>query len=158
MGGAERVVEAKLDASGIRFAIVASRFNGALVERLVGGALDCLRRHGAAEEAITVLRVPGSFELPQGVQKLLAGGGHDAIIALGVLIRGETPHFDLIASTVTRALSDAAVASGSPVAFGVVTAESTEQAAERSGGKMGNRGWDAACAAIEMARLGRELG
>jgi 6,7-dimethyl-8-ribityllumazine synthase len=151
-------IEAKLDAAGLSFAVIASRFNGSIVARLVEGAVDCLIRHGARDEAITIVRVPGSYELPQAAHRIASMGKHDAIIALGVLIRGETPHFDLIASAVTRGLSQAAVSGGKPVAFGVVTAENTEQAVERSGGKMGNRGWDAALSAVEMAQLERELG
>lgn len=153
-----QTIAAKLEAGGLRFAIIASRFNDALVARLVDGAVDCLVRHGAATEQITVVRVPGSFELPQAAHRIASAGKHDAVIALGVLIRGETPHFDHIAASVARGLTDAAVSSGKPVAYGMVTAESTDQAMERSGGKMGNRGWDAALSAIEMARLGRELG
>lgn len=151
-------ITAKLEASGLKFALVASRFNDAMVSRLLDGAIDCLLRHGAADQDITVVRVPGSWELPQAVQKIAGARKHDAIVALGVLIRGETPHFDLIAASVARGLTAAATATGVPVAFGVLTAESTEQALERSGGKMGNRGWDAALSAVEMAQLGRELG
>lgn len=151
-------METTLNAGGLRFAIIAGRFNDALVSRLIDGAVDCLTRHGAGEGKISIIRVPGSFELPQAAHKIAVAGNHDAIIALGVLIRGETPHFDHVASVAARGLSDAAVSSGLPVAFGVVTAESSEQAAERAGGKMGNRGWDAALSAIEMARLGSELG
>lgn len=153
-----KTIQAGLDAAGLRVALVASRFNGSLVGLLIGGATDCLLRHGAKEEDLTIVRVPGAFEIPLAVQKLAAARKHDAIVALGVLIRGETPHFDLIAAEVTRALGEAARSTGVPVAFGVVTAESAEQAADRAGGKMGNRGWDAAQAAVEMARLGKELG
>lgn len=151
-------IEASLDASGLKFVIVASRFNEAIVARLIDGATDCLLRHGAADADVTLVRVPGSWEIPQVAQRIAAARKHDAIIALGVLIRGETPHFDLIAATVARGLGAAATAHGVPVTFGVVTAESTEQALERAGGKMGNRGWEAALSAVEMARLGRELG
>lgn len=153
-----RTIETGLHAKGLRFAIVASRFNSTLVERLLAGALDGLIRHGAEESGISVVRVPGSFEIPLAVHKLAASGKHDAVLALGVLIRGETPHFDRISAEVTRGLGHASLATGVPVAFGVVTAESTDQAEERCGGKMGNRGWDAALSAIEMARLVKELG
>jgi len=151
-------IEGHLNAKGLRVAIVASRFNDHLVERLLAGALDCLLRHGAEDGSITVVRVPGSFEVPQAVRKIAAARKHDAVVALGVLIRGETPHFDLIAAEVTRGLGGVAAETGVPVAFGIVTAETTDQATERSGGKMGNRGWDAALSAIEMSNVGRELG
>lgn len=153
-----KVVEGHLGAKGLRFAIVASRFNESVVARLLSGAVDCLTRHGAEEASITVVRVPGSFEIPGVVRRLALAKKHDAIVALGVLVRGETPHFDLIAADVTRGLGAIAAESSVPVAFGILTAETSEQAAERAGGKMGNRGWDAAVSAIEMANLGRELG
>jgi len=153
-----KTVEAKLDAKGLKFAIVMSRYNEFSVSRLLTGALDCLVRHGADEKDLTVVKVPGSFEIPQVVQRLAAAHQHDAVIALGVLIRGETPHFDMVAAEVTRGLGHAALGTGVPVAFGIVTAESADQATDRAGGKMGNRGWDAAVSAIEMARLGKELG
>ncbi len=153
-----KIIEGNLGAKGLKTAIVASRFNDALVARLLAGAVDCLLRHGMEEAGITVVRVPGSFEIPQLVRRIAAARKHDAVIALGVLIRGETPHFDVIAAEVARSLGQAAAETGVPVAFGVVTAETTEQAAERCGGKMGNRGWEAALSAIEMANLGRELG
>jgi 6,7-dimethyl-8-ribityllumazine synthase len=153
-----KLIQSSLDAKGLRFAVVAARFNGALVSNLITGALDCLTRHGASDGDVTVIRVPGSFEIPQVVQRLAAARKHDAIVTLGVLLRGETPHFDLIAAEVTRAISETARTTGVPVSFGVLTAETSEQAADRAGGKMGNRGWDAAQAAIEMACLGREIG
>jgi 6,7-dimethyl-8-ribityllumazine synthase len=151
-------VEGNLSAKGIKVAIVASRFNDFLVSRLVSAATDCILRHGGEEAGITLVRVPGSFEIPQAARRVAAARKHDAIIALGVLIRGETPHFDVIAAEVARGLGQASQETGVPIAFGVVTAESTEQAMERAGGKMGNRGWEAAMAAIEMVNLGRELG
>jgi 6,7-dimethyl-8-ribityllumazine synthase len=148
-----QVIEARLEASGLRFALVVSRFNEALTSRLESGALDCLIRHGADEEAMTLFRVPGSWELPLLAAKLAGSGDYDAIIALGVLVRGGTPHFDLIAAEVAKGLAQAAMAHGVPVTFGVVTADTLEQAVERAGTKMGNKGWDAALAAVEMARL-----
>ncbi len=148
-----QVIEARLEASGLRFALVVSRFNEALTSRLESGALDCLIRHGADEEAITLFRVPGSWELPLVAAKLAGSGDFDAIVALGVLVRGGTPHFDLIAAEVAKGLAQAGMAHGVPVTFGVVTADTLEQAVERSGTKMGNKGWDAALAAVEMARL-----
>jgi len=153
-----KTIQAGLDAAGLRVALVASRFNGSIVSLLIGGATDCLLRHGAKEEEITLIRVPGAFEIPNVVQRLATARKHDAIVALGVLLRGETPHFDLIAAEVTRGLGETARISGVALGFGILTAESSEQALDRAGGKMGNRGWDAAQAAIEMARLGRELG
>jgi len=146
-----------MDARGLRFALVASRFNDALVARLVDGAVDCLRRHGAEPADLTLVRVPGSFEIPLAAHKLARSGRHDAVICLGALVRGETPHFDLIAAEVSRGVGAAALGAGVPVTFGVVTAETAEQASDRAGGKMGNRGFDAALAAIEMADLMRRL-
>lgn len=153
-----KMIEGALSAKGLKIAIVASRFNDGLVSRLISGATDCLMRHGAEEGSLTVVRVPGSFEVPQIVQRLAASRKHDAVIALGVLIRGETPHFEILAAEVARSLSQTAASTGVAVAFGIVTAENTEQALERAGGKMGNRGWEAAMSAIEMAALGKELG
>jgi 6,7-dimethyl-8-ribityllumazine synthase len=153
-----RKIEAELNGKGLRVALVASRFNEVIVSRLVSGATDCLVRHGVEEKAITIVRVPGSFEIPQMVRRVVAAKKHDAVVALGVLIRGETPHFDVIAREVARGLGELALGASMPVSFGVLTAETTDQALERAGGKMGNRGWDAALSAIEMARLGSELG
>jgi 6,7-dimethyl-8-ribityllumazine synthase len=148
-----QVKEAKLDAKGLRFALVVSRFNEALTSRLESGAIDCLVRHGADEESITVFRVPGAWEIPLLAAKLAGQGSFDAIVSLGVLVRGGTTHFDLIAAEVAKGIAQAAINSGIPLTFGVVTAESLEQALERAGTKMGNKGWEAALAAIEMAQL-----
>jgi 6,7-dimethyl-8-ribityllumazine synthase len=153
-----RIIEAKLDASGLRFALVVSRFNEALTSRLESGAVDCLLRHGAAEEKISLFRVPGAWEIPMLAAKLADLGGFDAIISLGVLVRGGTSHFDLIAAEVAKGLASAAMRSGTPLTFGVITAENLEQAVERAGTKLGNKGWEAALAAIEMARLYSGLG
>ena len=147
------VIEGKLDASGLRFALVVSRFNEALTGRLLDGAVDCLERHGADEEGLVVYRVPGAWELPLLTAKLAASGDWDAVVALGVLIRGGTAHFDLIAAEVAKGLATSSMQTGVPVSLGVVTAETLEQAVERAGTKQGNKGWDAALAAIEMARL-----
>jgi len=152
-----QVIEAKLDARGLRFALVVSRFNEALTSRLENGAIDCLLRHGAEEESITVFRVPGAWEIPLMAAKLASTGDWDAIVSLGVLVRGGTPHFDLIAAEVAKGLASTAMSSGVPLTFGVVTAENLEQAVERAGTKLGNKGWDAALAAVEMARLYRGL-
>ena len=149
--------EGKLQAEGFKFAIVASRFNHALVDRLVEGAIDCLIRHGAKEEDIIVVRVPGSWEIPVAVKKILTKGEVDAVIALGVLIRGATPHFEYIASEVSKGLAQLSLEFGKPVSFGIITADSLEQAVERAGTKMGNKGWEASLSAIEMVNLFREL-
>jgi 6,7-dimethyl-8-ribityllumazine synthase len=146
-------IEGTLDAKGLKCALVASRYNSFVVERLIHGALDCLHRHGAADGNLTVIRVPGSFEIPQMAQRLATSKKYDAVICLGALVRGETAHYEHIAAAVSRGLSRVSEATGVPVALGVLTTESIDQAIERSGGKAGNRGWDAALSAIEMASL-----
>jgi len=146
-----KTIEGGRQAHGLRFAIVSSRFNEFVSEKLLAAALDALTRHGASDNDILVVRVPGAWEIPVVARRLALARRHDAIIALGVLIRGDTAHFDLIAAQVARGLAVAAEESGVPVAFGVMTAENSQQALERSGGRHGNRGWDAALAAIEMA-------
>ena len=151
------IIEGPLDAKGLKIALIASRFNEFVTAKLVDGALDCLVRHGADPKNLTVVKVPGSFELPQVASKLAAQGNYDAIVALGCLIRGETPHFELIASEAAKGLAQAAVSSGVPVIFGVLTCDTMEQAIDRAGGKAGNKGWDAALAAIEMVSLFRRL-
>lgn len=153
-----RTIEGHLDAAGLRFALVVSRFNEALTSRLESGAVDCLQRHGADTADLTVVRVPGAWEIPLAVSRLAEGGQYHAVIGLGALVRGGTAHFDLIAAEVAKGLAAAALATGVPVTFGVVTADTLEQAVERAGTKMGNKGWDAALAAIEMARLYEGLG
>jgi 6,7-dimethyl-8-ribityllumazine synthase len=151
-------IEGHLDATGLSFAVVVSRFNEALTSRLEGGAVDCLVRHGASEDLITIVRVPGAWEIPIAAAKAAASGSFDAVISLGALVRGGTAHFDLIAAEVAKGLAQASLASGVPCTFGVVTAETLEQAVERAGTKMGNKGWEAAMAAIEMARLFQRMG
>ena len=146
-------IEGRLTAEGRRFAIVATRFNDLIVDRLVGGATDTLVRHGAKAEDVQLIKCPGSFELPQVARKAADSGRYDAVIALGCLIRGGTPHFDHICAWTTRGIGDAGMASGVPVAFGVLTCDTLEQALERAGTKMGNKGVEAALAAIEMADL-----
>lgn len=153
-----RTYEGMLDAKGFRFALVVSRFNDLLTGRLAEGALDCLARHGARDEDLTVVKVPGSWELPLVAERLAVSGKFDAVIGLGVLIRGATPHFDYIASETAKGLAQVALSSGIPVSFGVLTCDSLEQALERSGSKGGNKGWQAAQAAIEMVQLYRRLG
>jgi 6,7-dimethyl-8-ribityllumazine synthase len=153
-----RTYEGTLDAKGFRFGLVMSRFNEMLTGRLVEGALDCLARHGARDEDITIVKVPGSWEIPLVAERLAGSGKVDAVIGLGVLIRGATPHFDYIASETAKGLAHVALTSGLPVSFGVLTCDSLEQALERSGGKAGNKGWQAAQAAVEMVQLYRRLG
>jgi 6,7-dimethyl-8-ribityllumazine synthase len=143
-------------AEGLRIAIVASRFNEEIVEGLVGGALDCLDRHGMTED-VPVYRVPGAFEIPVAARKLADSGRYDVLIALGALIRGDTPHFEYISSQATNELSRVAVDSGVPVAYGVITCNTVEQARARSAAGGGNKGWEAALAAVEMANLFRTI-
>lgn len=153
-----KVREGRLSAEGIRFGIVASRFNHMLVDRLIEGALDCIRRHGGDEGNIELVRVPGSWEIPVVAKKLAMREDIDVVIALGVLIRGSTPHFEYIASEVAKGLATVSLETGKPVTFGVITADTLEQAVERAGTKLGNKGWEAALSAIEMANLMKELG
>jgi len=151
-----REIQGSLSAAGRRFAIVASRFNSRVVELLVSGAVDCLRRHGADD--IVIVRVPGAWEIPQAAEELAAGEPkYDAIVALGVVIRGETPHFDYICSSCSRGLASLSKRHRIPVGFGVLTCDTSQQAEERAGGKAGNKGWEAALAALEMADLFAQL-
>jgi 6,7-dimethyl-8-ribityllumazine synthase len=152
-----RSFEGDLNAEGLRFGVIASRFNDEIVSGLLTGALDCLARHGAADDGISVYRVPGAFEIPMLARELVASGGFDAVIALGCLLRGDTPHFDFISAQVTSELSRVAVDTRFPVAFGVITCNTYEQAVARSSAASGNKGWEAALAAIEMANLWRAL-
>jgi len=146
-------IEAELSARDLRIGIVAARFNGFIVDSLVRGALDTLLRHGASEKDITLVRVPGAWEMPWAVKKMAAGKRYDAIIALGAVIRGATPHFDYVAGECVKGVAQAGLAADVPVSFGVLTTDTIEQALERAGTKAGNKGADAAVAAIEMARL-----
>jgi 6,7-dimethyl-8-ribityllumazine synthase len=148
-----KVFEGVLDGKGRKFGIVVSRFNESVSVRLLDGALDCLKRHGTDEAAIDVAWVPGSFEIPLAARKLAETGAYNAVICLGALVRGSTPHFDVIASQVARGVARASDKTDLPVVFGVITADSMEQAIERSGGKNGNKGWNAALTALEMASL-----
>jgi 6,7-dimethyl-8-ribityllumazine synthase len=152
------IVEGSLIAKGRRFAIVASRFNDAVTSRLIGGAVDAFLRHGVADKDIRIVRVPGSFEIPVAARKLAATGRYGAVVCLGALVRGETPHFDHLASEAARGVGQAALETGVPVIFGVLTTDSLEQAIDRAGGKAGNKGWDSALAAIEMANLFASMG
>lgn len=140
-----------------RFAIVASRFNHFIVDRLVDGALDALVRHGCSAGRVTIVRVPGAWEMPVAVSRVVASKKFDAVIAVGSVIRGATPHFDVIAAEVSKGLANISIASGVPVSFGVLTTDTIEQAVERAGTKAGNKGFDAAVSAIEMVSLGRAL-
>jgi len=153
-----KIIEGPASARGLRIALVASRFNEFATSKLLQGALDCLAHHGADDSDITVVRVPGSWEIPVVARRLAMSRSHDAVIALGVLIRGETSHFDLIAQQVARGLARIAEDTGVPVAMGVLAAQSAEQAMERCGGKHGNRGWEAAAAAIEAAGVMKQMG
>lgn len=143
---------------GAKFAIVASRFNAFIVERLVEGAVDALVRHGADAKNVSVVRVPGAWEIPLVCQRLAKSGKLDAIIAVGAVIRGSTPHFDHVANAVSKGVAQATLDSGVPIAFGVLTTDSIEQAVERAGTKAGNKGFDAGVTAIEMVSLGKALG
>lgn len=154
---AERAYEGTLDARGMRFALVVSRFNDFVGNRLLAGAQDCLTRHGADASDLTVVRVPGSWEMPLATDRVARSGRFDAVVAIGVLIRGETPHFDVLAAEVSRGLARVATETGVPVGFGLLTTETVEQAVERAGAKAGNKGWDAALSAIEMASLLRRM-
>ncbi|HTW63836.1 MAG TPA: 6,7-dimethyl-8-ribityllumazine synthase [Bryobacteraceae bacterium] len=149
--------EGNLDAHGLKFAVLCARFNSAITERLLAGALDALKRSGAAEGDIEIVKVPGSWELPLAAHTLATLKKHDAIIALGAVIQGETPHFDHVAGQAASGLAAVQLETGVPVAFGVLTTHTMEQAIDRAGGKSGNKGYDAAITAIEMADLVRRL-
>lgn len=150
-------IEGRLQADGMRFALLVTRWNARITSLLLEGAEDCLERHGAGAELRTVIRVPGSWELPLVASRAAATGKFDAIVALGALVRGETPHFDVLAAECAKGLAAVSVQHGIPVSFGVITADTPEQAEERAGGKAGNKGWDAALAAVEMVGLLRRL-
>ncbi|NLV30110.1 MAG: 6,7-dimethyl-8-ribityllumazine synthase [Acidobacteria bacterium] len=152
-----RIIQGTLDAKGSRFAVVISRFNSFISDRLLSGALDALERHGAAPDDISVVWVPGSFEIPPVARKLALSGKHDAVICLGALLRGETPHFDHLSSTVTKELGSIGLEAGVPVINGVLTCNTMEQAVDRAGLKTGNKGFDAAAAAIEMVQVLKRL-
>jgi len=149
--------EGKLDAKGLKVGLVVSRFNNFLTDKLVDGALDCLVRHGADLSEQTVARVPGSFEVPPAAARMAESGKFDAVICLGAVIRGDTPHFDYIANEVSKGIAKLGMDHKIPVIFGVITTDTLEQAIERAGTKAGNKGWDAAMAAIEMVNLYRAI-
>ncbi len=148
-----RILEAKLLAEGKKFAIVVSRFNDFITEKLVSGALDALVRSGARDEDIDLVRVPGAFEIPLMAKRMAAKGRYDAIICLGAVIRGSTPHFDYVSAEVTKGVAVVSLDGDLPVIFGVITTDTIEQAIERAGTKAGNKGWSAAMSAVEMANL-----
>lgn len=152
-----KVHRGRVNAEGFRFAIVASRWNDFLTSKLIDGAVDALESHGAAEADVEIYKVPGSFELALASQKLAESGRFDAVIAIGVVIRGETPHFDFVAGEAAKGINQAALKTGVPVAFGVVTTDTLEQAINRSGVKAGNKGYEAAVSAIEVVNLYREI-
>ncbi len=149
--------EGFLKAEGFSFGIVASRFNQLLVDRLIEGAIDCILRHGGSEENIHLVRVPGSWEIPIAVKELINKKRVDGVVALGVLIRGQTPHFDYIASEVAKGLAMVSIETGKPVSFGIITADTLEQAVERAGTKQGNKGWESALSVMEMVNLLRSF-
>lgn len=148
-----KTYEGKLLAQGLRFGVVVGRFNEFIGSKLLSGALDALQRHGALEDDIQVAWVPGAYEIPLAAQKMAASGKYDAVITLGAIIRGSTPHFDYVASETAKGVAKVSLDLGMPVIFGVLTTDTIEQAIERAGTKAGNKGWDAATSAIEMANL-----
>ena len=157
MAGNHRIIEGGRSAKGLRIAIVAARFNHFVVDKLVAGAVETLTQAGISGQDLDIVRVPGAFEIPLTARKLAASRNYDAIIALGAVIRGGTPHFDYVAGECARGVSEVARDTGLPVVFGVLTCDTLEQATERAGGKHGNKGADAALAAVEMADLLRKL-
>ena len=152
-----KIIEGKLDAKGLRVGLLVSRFNSFVSERLVEGAIDALLRHGGEQKDVSVVRVPGAFEIPLTAKKLAFSGSYDAVIGLGAVIRGSTSHFDYVAAEVSKGLASVGLESNIPVVFGVLTTDNLEQAIERAGSKSGNKGYEAAMAAIEMADLFTKL-
>jgi 6,7-dimethyl-8-ribityllumazine synthase len=153
-----RIIQGNMDASGQRYGLVVSQFNSLVTERLQSGALDTLCRHGVSQEAIDVVLVPGAYDIPLFTKKLASSGRYDALICLGAVIKGETPHFDYIAAAMTQGIKEIMLAHGLPISFGVLTTNSVEQALDRAGAKLGNKGAEAAAAAIEMVNTLKELG
>ncbi|MBC8366450.1 6,7-dimethyl-8-ribityllumazine synthase [bacterium] len=151
------IIEGQLRIDGQRFALVVSRFNDFLTSKLAEGATDCLLRHGAKEDKVDQIMVPGAFELPQAAKMVVDGGRYDAVICLGAIIRGGTPHFEFVAAEASKGIAQIALSSDIPVSFGVLTTDTLEQAIERSGSKGGNKGWEAAMTAIEMLDLAGKL-
>ncbi len=153
-----KILEGRISAEGFNFAIVVSRFNEFISGKLVEGAIDALTRHGATDAQVSLIKVPGAFEIPLAAKRLAESGHYHAIICLGAVIRGSTPHFEYVAAEVSKGIANVALESKVPVTFGVLTTDSLEQAIERAGSKLGNKGWDAAVAAMEMVNLFKELG
>jgi 6,7-dimethyl-8-ribityllumazine synthase len=149
--------EGELQAEGLKFAIIVSRFNDFITNKLLDGAVDALVRHGSSEKNIDVIKVPGAFELPLIAKIVAEKKSYDAVICLGTVIRGATPHFDYVAGEAAKGIATASMETGIPIAFGVITSDNIEQAVERAGSKSGNKGWDAAMVAIEMAQLIKKL-
>jgi 6,7-dimethyl-8-ribityllumazine synthase len=152
-----KIIEGELQAKGLKFGIVISRFNDFITSKLLEGAKDALLRHGAKEDDIDVVKVPGSFEIPIIAKKMALKQMYNAIICLGTVIRGATPHFEYISAEVSKGIASASMDTGVPIAFGVITCDTIEQAVERAGTKSGNKGWDAAITAIEMAQIMKKL-
>ena len=152
-----KTFEGELQAKGLKFAIIVSRFNDFIGSKLLDGAVDALTRHGASEQKIEVIKVPGAYEIPLAAKKVALKKKHDALICLGAIIRGATPHFDYVAAEASKGIAQASLDTGIPIAFGVLTTDTIEQAVERAGTKSGNKGWDCAMVAIEMAQLFKKL-
>jgi 6,7-dimethyl-8-ribityllumazine synthase len=152
-----KVIQGELQAKGLKFAIIVSRFNDFITGKLLDGAVDALLRHGAKDEDIDVVKVPGAFEIPLAAKKVAEKGSYHAVICLGTVIRGATPHFDYVASEVSKGVASVSLDTGVPIAFGVLTTDTIEQAVERAGTKSGNKGFDAAVTAIEMAQVFKKL-
>ncbi|WP_457622196.1 6,7-dimethyl-8-ribityllumazine synthase [Persephonella sp.] len=150
-------INGNLSAEGIKFAIIVGRFNDLITNKLLEGAIDCIIRHGGSEDNITVVRVPGSFEIPLIAKKMAKTGKYDAVICLGAVIRGSTPHFEYVAAEVTKGIALVSLETETPVSYGILTTDTIEQAVERAGTKMGNKGFDAALSAIEMVNLIKEI-
>ncbi|ACN98334.1 6,7-dimethyl-8-ribityllumazine synthase [Sulfurihydrogenibium azorense] len=153
-----KIIEGNLAAEGLKFGIVLGRFNSFITERLLEGAIDCILRHGGNKENIDVVRVPGSFEIPLIAKKLAKSGKYDAVICLGAVIRGSTPHFDYVANEVTKGIAQVSLETEVPISYGILTTDTIEQAIERAGTKMGNKGFDAALTAIEMVNIIKQIG
>jgi len=152
-----KIIEGELQAKGLKFGVVISRFNDFITSKLLDGAKDALLRHGAKEDDIDVIKVPGSFEIPMVAKRMALKGTYNAILCLGTIIRGATPHFEYIAAEVSKGIASASMETGIPIAFGIITSDTIEQAVERAGTKSGNKGWDAAITAIEMAQLLKKI-
>jgi len=152
-----KIFEGELQAKGLKFGIIMSRFNEFITAKLLDGAVDALVRHGVREDDIDLAKVPGSFEIPLIAKKMAQKGTYHALICLGTIIRGATPHFEYIAAEVSKGIATASLETGVPIAFGIITSDTIEQAVERAGTKSGNKGWDAAVTAIEMAQLQKKL-